>query len=146
MEESEEEEDISYIDEKPKTINKKNNKADKVIKNKSKNKNKKEEKNRNLIKVYNNNIVDIDKSLLKDLLYFNQNLLPSICRNQNNLIINKKTSVKYNEFHNKIFKYNEDDLEQYKFSTYQIDDELFTVTLNRFPSSNDIVIKIKKEK
>jgi len=135
LEESEEEEDISYIDEKPKTINKKNNKADKVIKNKSKNKNKKEEKNRNLIKVYNNNIVDI-----------NQNLLPSICRNQNNLIINKKTSVKYNEFHNKIFKYNEDDLEQYKFSTYQIDDELFTVTLNRFPSSNDIVIKIKKEK
>ena len=173
LDESEEEEDIRYIDKKPKTINKKNNKileneknnkyekdknkhyqkgknkVDKVIKNKTKIK--KEENDRNLIRVYNNNIVDIDKSLLKDSLFFNQNPLPSIYSNKNNLINNKKTSekctlkTKYTEFHNKLFKYNDDDLEQYKFSTCQIDDELFTVTLNRFPRSNDIVIKIKNE-
>ena len=67
------------------------------------------------------------------------------------MINNKKTSekctlkTKYTEFHKKLFKYNDDDLEKYRFSSCQIDDELFTVTLNRFPRSNDIVIKIKNE-
>ena len=173
LDESEEEEDIIDLDEKPKTTNKKNikilekeknnkykkdknqhnqkgkNKVEKVIKTKTKIK--KEEKNRNSIRIINNNIIDIDKSFLDKSFDFNQYQLPQKYSNQNNLINNKKTSekctlkTKYTEFHKKLFKYNDDDLEKYRFSSCQIDDELFTVTLNRFPRSNDIVIKIKNE-
>lgn len=167
------EEDISDIDEKPKSINKKNikrlenrennkyekdkskynqkgkNKVEKSIKN-NKVKIKKEENIKNSIKIHNN-IIDIDKSLLNESFNFNQYLMPQIYSNPKNFINKKKTSDKNilkarnTEFRKKLFKCNDEDLEKYKYSTCQINDELFTVTLNRFPKSNDIQIKIKLE-
>ena len=162
LDESDEEKDICDIDEKPKTINKKNvrlekeknnkygkdKKVEKAIKNKTKIK--KEENNNNLIKVHNN-IVDINKSLLNDSFDLNQYILPQLYSNQNNYINKKKVletctlKAKNTNFGDKLFKYNYDDLEKYKYSTCLIDDELFTITVNRFPKSNDIETKIKLE-
>ena len=175
LDDSEEEDDINDIYEKPKNINiknikileeEKNNKYEKdkskynqkgkykveksIKKNKVKiKKEEKEETNRKSIKVHNN-IVDIDKSLLNDSFDINQYLLSPIYYNQNNFINKKKASDKsilnttYTEFGKKSFKYSDKDLEKYKYSTCQIDDELFTITLNRFPKSNDIQIKLEK--
>ena len=146
----EKDKNYKYKKDKSKPNQKEKCEVEKGIKNKAKTKIKKEENNNNLVKIHNN-IIDINKSLLNVSSNLNQHPLHPICTNQKNLINKTKASkkcilkTKFNDFCDKLFKYNDDDLEKYKFSTCQIDDELLTITINRFPKSNDIETKIKLE-